>query len=139
MRKRLKYLAKSILLAAALYPALCLTSVFAQSAVLPPSNIECMKRLELPQYPSLPRSVRVEATETVRVVLSDNGSVARIETQFQVPDKSDDIRRSFSDAADNSIGRSRFVEGCAGKTVTLIFHFELNDRINDSFSFAYPK
>jgi hypothetical protein len=44
-----------------------------------PSNIECLERLEIPEYPPLPRQAQIQVIQTVKVLLSDQATTQSIE------------------------------------------------------------
>jgi hypothetical protein len=44
-----------------------------------PSNIECLERLEIPEYPPLARQARVQVIQTVKVLLSDQATIQNVE------------------------------------------------------------
>src|SRR6202023_2410439 len=48
-----------------------------------PSNIECMEHLEVPGYPPLARTGRLQATQTVKVLLSNQATLQSIEFSLQ--------------------------------------------------------
>jgi len=97
------------------------------------SNIDCVERLEVPHYPPLARTARIQATQTAKVLLSDQASIQSIELSIQ--GKAVNTEEFFKDGAEKSLKNSRFSKTCGGKTITLVFSYELSD--NDRFPFAF--
>jgi len=100
-----------------------------------PSNIECVERLEIPDYPRLPRQARIQATQTVRVLLSEQGTAERIESSSQ--GNAVNVDRFFKDGTEKALRNSHYAKSCGGKTITLVFHYELRDDPNRSSLFAF--
>jgi len=100
-----------------------------------PTNIECVERLEIPDYPPLPRTASIQATQTVKVLLSDQATGQRIETSLQ--GKHPTVEKDFKDGAEKALKNSRFLKTCGGKTISLIFHYELRADDNKSSLFAF--
>jgi hypothetical protein len=99
------------------------------------SNVECLERLEIPDYPPLPRQARIQAMQTVKVLLSDHGTVQHIESSLQT--KHPTVEKDFTDGAEKALKNSRFSRSCGGKTITLVFHYEMRDDPNRSSLFAF--
>jgi len=102
------------------------------------SNIECLDHLEVPNYPPLARQARVQAIQTVKVLLSDQATVQRIELSLQ--GKAINADRLFKADAEKALKISRFSKTCGGKTITLVFHYELynDDSGRSIFAFEPP-
>src|SRR5690348_6272568 len=94
-------------------------------AVESPSNIECLEHLEIPDYPPLARAGRFQATQTVKVLLSSQATLQSIELSLQ--GKAGNLESFFKEGAEKALKNSRFSKACAGKTVTLVFHYELSN------------
>lgn len=103
-----------------------------------PSNIECLERLEVPEYPPLARQARIQAIQTVKVLLSDQGTVQAIEHSWQ--GTAVNVERLFKGGAEKALKDSRFSKTCGGKTVTLVFHYEVreDDKKKSLFAFGTP-
>lgn len=100
-----------------------------------PSNIECLEHLEIPVYQPLARSARLQGIQTVKVLLSDQATLQSIEISFQ--GKSVNTGEFFKPGAEKALKNSRFSKICGGKTITLVFHYELS--IDDgSMAFEPP-
>ena len=97
-----------------------------------PSNIE---RLEIPDYPPLARTARIQVIQTVKVLLSDQATVQNVEQSLQ--GKAVIVDRYFQEGAEKALKSSRFSKTCGGKTITLVFHYELRDDPNTSSFFAF--
>jgi hypothetical protein len=101
------------------------------------TNIACVERLELPAYPALAKQARITGVSTIVVLLGVNALVQKISSTWTgtknggvfVPDVERSVRTSFA-------------KTCAGKAVTLIFHFELGEHLMENqqptVSFGYP-
>jgi hypothetical protein len=101
-----------------------------------PSNIECLERLEMPDYPPLPRTAGVQATQTVKVLLSDQATVQSIENSFQAKAI---MQKDLKESAEKALKNSRFSKTCGGKTITLVFHYEFREDYKKSlFAFDPP-
>jgi hypothetical protein len=99
------------------------------------SNIECLDHLEIPEYPPLPRTASIQAVQTVKVLLSDQATIQNIESTLQ--GKYPTVEKDFKEGAEKALKNSRFSRTCGGKTVTLIFHYEIRDDPNKSSLFAF--
>lgn len=101
-----------------------------------PSGIECLERLEVPNYPPLPRQARIQGTLTVRVQLSDQGTVKSVESAFK--GISGRTNALFEADAEKAMRDSRFSKACTNRRVTLIFHFEFRETEGPLFAFGPP-
>src|SRR5467141_536430 len=86
------------------YSPMIQRSAFAQTESAATSNIDCVERLEVPEYPQLPVMARIQGTQTVLVVLSDRASVLRIESEFRT--EAGRTNTYFKAAAENAIKHS---------------------------------
>jgi hypothetical protein len=100
-----------------------------------PSNIECLERLEIPDYPPLPRQARIQTIQTIKVLLSDQATVQSIEQSLQ--GKVVKLDQLFKEGAERALKNSRFSKTCGGKTIMLVFHYEIRDDPNRSSLFAF--
>jgi hypothetical protein len=98
------------------------------------SNIECLQRLEIPEYPALPRQAQIQVIQTIKVILSDQATVQDIESSLQGRAI---LEKNFKDGAENALKNSQFSKTCGGKTITLVFHYELRDDPKRSSLFAF--
>ena len=101
-----------------------------------PSNIECLEHLEIPEYPPLARQARIQAIQTVKVLLSDQATIQNIEHSLQTKDVKHE--RLWNEGAEKAIKNSRFLKTCGGKTITLVFHYELSGDERTTFAFEPP-
>jgi hypothetical protein len=97
-----------------------------------PTNIECLEHLEIPDYPSLARQARIQATQTVKVLLSDQATIQSIAVSLQ--GKAVNLESFFKEGAEKAVKNSRFSKTCGGKTITVVFQYELS---NDDGSLAF--
>lgn len=101
------------------------------------SNIGCLERLEIPDYPPLPRQVRIQGIQTVKVLLSEQAIVQTVESSFQA--RTIDVEKAFKEGAEKALKNSQFSKTCGGKTITLVFHYEFRDDDKKSlFAFGPP-
>lgn len=98
-----------------------------------PSESRCIERLEMPVYPVLARAARLQSVVTARLLVKEKGTVLRIESDA----KFTETPQLFKLAAEQAIRASRFRVSCAGKTVVVIFHFELTMK-EPTMAFGYP-
>src|SRR5271170_984122 len=84
-----------------------------------PSNIECLERLEIPDYPPLARQARVQNIQTVKVLLNDHATIQSIEQGLQ--GKLVSFDRLFKEGAEKALKNSQFSKTCGGKTIMLVF------------------
>ncbi len=102
-----------------------------------PSNIGCVEHLEMPDYPPLPRQARIQGIQTVKVLLSEQATVQTVQSSIQARPAL--VEKAFKESAEKAVKNSRFSKTCGGKTVTLVFQYEL--RADDSkslFAFEPP-
>jgi hypothetical protein len=100
-----------------------------------PSNIECLERLEIPDYPPLARQAQIQVIQAVKVLLSDQATVQNVEQTLQ--GKVVKLDGFFKEGAEKALKSSRFSKTCGGKSVTLVFHYEIRDDPNRSSPFAF--
>jgi len=99
-------------------------------------GIGCFERLELPNYPALPRQARVQGTLKVRIDLSDGGTIESIVSTFE--GSSGRTNTLFDADTEKAIRKSRFTKGCPVREITLILHFEFRDAEGSLFAFRAP-
>ena len=100
-----------------------------------PSNIECLESLEIPDYPPLARQAQIQVIQTVKVLLSDQATIQNVEQSLHV--KTAEVERSFKEGAEKALKNSRFSKTCGGKTITLVFHYEIREDEKGSSLFAF--
>ena len=101
------------------------------------SNIECLERLELPDYPPLARMVRITSIQTVKILLSAQATMQSIESSAQT--KTAATEKDFRDSTEKALKNSLFSKTCGGKTVTLVFQYEFRENSDKSlFAFTPP-
>jgi hypothetical protein len=98
----------------------------------------CIERLEIPEYPPLPRQARIQGIQTVAVHLSEQASVQDVSSNFRATNGL--AYTYFSASAEKAMRNSHFSDICRGKTITLIFHYEVDDvgGTVSSFAFGFP-
>jgi hypothetical protein len=88
----------------------------------------------------LAKMARIEASLTASVAISSDGMVQKIENT--VDSRYSQAKSLFGTPVEKVIRRAKFRSECSGKTVRLVFHFNLlgmspND-LKASTSFGYP-
>lgn len=101
------------------------------------ANMNCIKRLEMPAYPALAKSAQITGSVTASMALDAEAKGQKAETSF--------AGRSLAmfDASINlALKKSDFRKDCAGKTVRIVFHFEIAGRPADdpkvTIAYGYP-
>jgi hypothetical protein len=113
----------------------------AQPATESAANISCVERLIVPNYPALANSARVAADVTVSVVIGEGSATHRITTKWKNPTaKSNNF---FSERVEKAVRSSTFNHQCIGRTIELVFSFELGmdmpvEGSKQTISFSYP-
>jgi hypothetical protein len=92
------------------------------------TNMQCVERLEMPVYPPLADAARISGTVTAVVAIASDGSI-RAKTEGHV---------HLTRAVETAIRASKFDKACVGKSVTLVFNFELSLDLHPRQAFAYP-
>jgi hypothetical protein len=95
----------------------------------------------VPNYPALAKAARVAADVTVSVLVGRDSASHQIRTQVEKPHG--DIIRLFSERVEKAVRSSTFNHQCVGKTMELVFNFELGDDMpvegsKQTVSFSYP-
>ncbi len=119
----------------------CWTVARAQDVA--PTNLDCVQRLEMPGYLRLAIAARIQGTITTSVLLSSTASPQEITTRQE--GLSEAVTRGLKmlvPSIEQAVKKSTFRSECAGKTVRLVFRFEIKgafrDNPTESFSFGYP-
>jgi hypothetical protein len=101
------------------------------------SNLACVERLNMPRYPRLAAQARVEASIMASVLVGSDGLAKKIDTS-----KDAKFSNLFAAPVSAVIQAAKFRTECAGKTVQLIFNFNLigvsQGTQKETFSFGYP-
>jgi len=113
----------------------------AQPATESGANISCIERLIVPNYPALANMARIAADVKVSVMIGHEPATHRITTQ--VEKTHGDIKRLFSERVEKAIRSSTFNHQCLGRTIELVFSFELGNDMpvegsKQTISFSYP-
>ena len=107
------------------------------------SNIGCVQRLEMPGYNRLALSARIQGTITTSVLLSPTASPEEITTERQgTTEAVTNGLKLLVPSIEQAIKKSTFRSECRGKTVRLVFRFEIKgafrDRPTESSAFGFP-
>ncbi len=73
----------------------------------------------------------------MKVLLSDQATVQTVESSIQARPAA--VEKAFKESAEKALKNSRFSKTCGGKTIMLVFHYELRLDENESlFAFGPP-
>jgi hypothetical protein len=104
------------------------------------TSMKCVEKLDLPTYPVLARSARIEGSITALVALSPQGTVQSIKSQ--AVSTLDRAKRLLVEPVEQAIRGTVFRSDCHEKTVTLVFYFRITGRPSNnpkqSTSFGFP-
>ena len=120
------------------------TAVFAQNlAESIPTNVDCVQRLEMPGYHRLAIAARIQGTITTSVLLSPTASPQEITTDRQgTIEAVTNGLKILVPSIEQAIKKSTFRAECGGKTVRLVFQFQIKgafrDNPTESFAFGFP-
>jgi hypothetical protein len=88
-----------------------------------PPNVECLEHLEIPDYPPLARAARIQAKQTIKVLLSNQATIQSVESNLQ--GKAVNLLEGlFKEGAEKALKNSHFSKTCGGKSITLVFDYE---------------
>lgn len=89
----------------------------------------------MPDYPPLARQANIQAIQTVKALLSDQAIVQNIESSLQ--GKVIKVEGLFKEGVEKALKNSRFSKTCGGKSIMLVFHYEIRDDPHRSSLFAF--
>ena len=89
-------------------------------------NIGCVTRLRLPPYPPIAVSAMVGLSITVAVALSGDGSPQSVTFEGISGSRPDLAELLFRQPVEVAMRESRLEAACGGKTVRLVFSFQIN-------------
>ncbi len=89
-------------------------------------DMTCVERLELPSFPAIADSARVEAGVTAAVRLTQDGKVDTV--SMGVGSGMEYAAKLFYPAVEKAMKASTFLPSCGGKTVHLAFEFPFPTR-----------
>jgi hypothetical protein len=116
------------------------TAALAQDRGEADSNIACVERLQMPAYSPLASAARVQGTITVSVPLSAAASPERVTTEST--GETPTGLRLLVPSIESAIKGATFRSNCGGKTVTLVFRFQIEGKAVDnpktSLAFGFP-
>jgi hypothetical protein len=90
------------------------------------TDMTCVDRLDLPSYPSIADSARVEAGVSAAVLLSQDGKVEKV--SMGPTSGMEYAAKLFYPAVEKAMKASAFLPSCGGKTVHLAFDFPFPTR-----------
>jgi hypothetical protein len=106
-------------------------------------NLDCVQRLEMPGYHRLAIAARIQGTITTSVLLSPTASPQEIRTERQgLSEAVTNGLKMLVPSIEQAVKKSAFRSECGGKTVRLVFRFEIKgafrDNPTESFAFGFP-
>jgi hypothetical protein len=115
--------------------SICFAAVAATGQASDSSNFVCVKELEMPAYPGIARATATQGDVTAQIELGVGGKVVSVKATT-----ADDspIHRIFATTIENHVPFAKYDPTCSGKTVTLIFRFQIEDTPRPTVGFAYP-
>ena len=87
-------------------------------------NLSCVDRIKVPAYPVLAQQARISGTVTATVVLSSTAHPERVD--INVTTNVTHAKGVLMSPVEAAIGEARFNSACGGRTVELVFVFEIN-------------
>lgn len=106
--------------------------VLAQTTETEP-NSACIDQAQIPTYPRLALFASVQGTVTAKVQLSPEAFIHQITSSGH---------RLLVNGAESAIRAARFHSDCAGRTITLVFEFEIAgtppEQPKEKVFFSYP-
>jgi hypothetical protein len=104
------------------------------------SNMECVERLEIPNYDVIALAARIQGSVEASVWLSSQSSVQRIDSDVRV--NFDQGKKLLLQSVEAAIRKSKFRTNCTERPILLSFHFSVagtpSDRPRTFTSFGYP-
>jgi hypothetical protein len=117
--------------------------IYGQTPNTPPADADlmCVGRLELPSYPLLAQQARIEGTVSADIVLSTAGSIRDVNVHDGA-NPSATTRGVLLKAVSDAVRAAEFERSCAGRTVRIVFIFELagtsSGRPRQTLAFGTP-
>jgi hypothetical protein len=115
-------------------------TLLGQAATESATNVSCFERIIVPDYPALARQARIAADVTASIVIGRDSASHQITTRLAGSKVGGAF---FSERVEKAVRSSTFNNQCAGKTVELVFSFELGNDMpvegsKQTISFSYP-
>ena len=102
------------------------------------SNISCVKKLLIPEYPALAQSSRLSMSISAVVMLDDDGRVESVSFK-DASDARTEKQSLFAPTIERTIRQSEFESTCARKTMRISYGFRMNAVKDVTASwFGYP-
>jgi hypothetical protein len=99
-----------------------------QQAAPPPApadpGFECFEHVETPEFPRSALQAHIDGTVYVRVQVTPQGAADKIDTQ--VASSWADGSKLLTPPVEKAVRASKFKSECAGKTVAVVFRYELH-------------
>jgi hypothetical protein len=98
----------------------------ASQATTDDTQMACVQQLEVPSFPAIADSARVEAGLNASILLATDGSVEKV--SMQVTSGMDYAGKLFFPSVEKAMKASKFLPSCAGRSVQLAFDFPFPTR-----------
>src|SRR5271165_1415949 len=99
----------------------------------PPANpgFECFDQVETPEFPAVALQAHVDGTAWLSIHLTPQATVDKIDTQITSAWTSPDnpgknAAKVLTPAVEKAVRASKFKSTCAGKTVDVVYRYELH-------------
>jgi hypothetical protein len=96
----------------------------------PEPGFECFEHVETPEFPQSALRAHVDGTVYIRVQVTPQGAADKIDTQ--VASSWGDGPKLLTPAVEKAVRASKFKPECAGKTVAVVFRYELHGQATAS-------
>jgi hypothetical protein len=102
------------------------------------SNMSCVKRLQLPLYPSIAQSARITVAFTAAIVVANDGSAQSTSFEGVSGPRPDLAKLFFFPEVERSLKGSEFDVTCNGRTVRMAFDFRMDRNPPNLAVFGFP-
>ncbi len=113
-------------------------SLFAQDGHANSTGLDCVERLEVPQYPVVAQGARFRPDVEASISLKADGSIETTRLASSAPAL---VVKLFEREIDRAIRSSRFSANCRARVVTVVFQFRLTANVGDDYRgvfFGFP-
>lgn len=97
-----------------------------QAPPAPPANpgFECFDKVETPEFPAAALQAHVDGTAWLSIHLTPQSAVEKIDTQ--ITSAWGKATAMLQPAVEKAVRASKFKDSCAGKTVDVVYRYELH-------------
>jgi hypothetical protein len=108
----------------------------------PDGNLACIEKLQIPDYPTMPRQARISGVVIATIKLTPDGRIRSLSTRF---DAGSNLKAGplFLPTVETALRSSVYAKACEDKPITLVFNFVIGenflpDNVRERVSFGYP-